>query len=91
MISLILGAIVSFLPHLAFRYVFFNSDVTAPRQIVNRFYLGAILKFTILILLCSLALSWPKLQVTEFCLAFLLSGLIRWLHCLFNFPRIIAK
>lgn len=87
MISVLLGVVASFLPYFAFRFVFFSSDVTAPQKIIKGLYWAAVLKFSLLALICSLALIWPKLQVVKFFLAFLLSGLIRWLYCMGNFPR----
>jgi len=92
MISVILGIIASFLPYLAFRFVFFKSDVTAPpSQMVKVFYLSAILKFISFIVVFSLILQWSKLHLTVFFLAFALAELSRLLYFWFNAPRIITK
>jgi F0F1-type ATP synthase assembly protein I len=83
--------LASIVPNLLFRQVFFQHSSNSPQQILKYFYLGAALKFIGFVLLFSLLLHWPDLQVNVFFWAFCLSELARWLYFWLGLPRIITK
>jgi F0F1-type ATP synthase assembly protein I len=89
--SAILGIVSSVVPQFIFRCMLFRGGQRAPRQVVKSFYLGAVLKFIVFVLLFSLSLSIPGLQAIVFFLAYLLSDLVRWTYYWFSLPRTITK
>ncbi|HSX20674.1 MAG TPA: ATP synthase subunit I, partial [Gammaproteobacteria bacterium] len=71
------GILASVLPNLVFRWLYYLPKAKEPHKFIRLFYLNEGLKFASLALLVSAFLLWPKLQVSKFFAAFVLSELLR--------------
>ncbi len=87
MFSIIAGILASILPNLIFVWLYFWRGSKAPRKIIKGFYWGEALKFAVLVLLLSVFLQIPQLDVLRFFSAFLLSEMTRLFYQFFLLAR----
>lgn len=91
MFSIMAGILASVLPNLIFVWLYFRRGSNIPQEIVKGFYWGEVLKFVILVLLLSVFLQLPQLDVLRFFSAFLLSEMTRLFYQFFMLARATAK
>lgn len=91
MFSIIAGILASVLPNLIFVRLYFWRGTNVPQEIVKGFYWGEALKFVVLVLLLSILLQLPQLDMLRFFSAFLLSEMTRLLYQFFRLARTTAK
>jgi len=91
MFSIIAGILASVLPNLIFAWLYFCRGSNAPREIIKGFYWGEALKFVVLVLLLSVFLQLPHLDVLRFFSAFLLSEMTRLFYQFFMLARTTAE
>jgi len=87
MFSIMAGILASVLPNLIFVWLYFWRGTNAPQEIIKGFYWGEALKFLVLVLLLSVFLQLPQLDVLRFFSAFLLSEMTRLLYQFFRLAR----
>jgi ATP synthase protein I len=91
MFSIIAGILASVLPNLIFVWLYFWRGSNKPQEIVKGFYWGEVLKFAALVLLLSIFLQLPQLNVLRFFSAFLLSEMTRLFYQFFMLARTTAE
>lgn len=91
MFSIIAGTLASVLPNLIFGWLCFRRGTGVPKKIVRIFYLAEGLKFAVLVLLLSIFLPLPHLNVTGFFSAFLFFEITRLFYQFFILARTTAE